>query len=156
MWPLSILSARPGKENGAARKLLHWGRLPHRNSKGTAFRLFLYIRVFSCVMNTRHGAGGGTRTRTPSLAMDFEFSHPRRIYRPQGEVRGTCHPPQSLAIQHFSAFQGVKPLLLLAFQRLTIWRAQKARWRDIGGTSTQNLVASNIKKVRTSAACICC
>ena len=35
-------------------KPLHRGRSPHRNSKGTAFRLFLYIRVFSCVMNTRH------------------------------------------------------------------------------------------------------
>ena len=52
---MSILSARPGKENGAARKPLHRGTPPHRNSKGTAFRLFLYIRVFSCVMNTRHG-----------------------------------------------------------------------------------------------------
>ncbi len=27
---------------------------PYRNSKGTAFRLFLYIRVFICVMNTRY------------------------------------------------------------------------------------------------------
>ena len=35
-------------------KPLHRGRQPHRNSKGTAFRLFLYIRMFSCVMNTRH------------------------------------------------------------------------------------------------------
>ena len=35
-------------------KPLHRGRQPHRNSKGTAFRLSLYIRVFSCVMNTRH------------------------------------------------------------------------------------------------------
>ena len=53
-------------------KPLHRGRQPHRNSKGTAFQLFLYIREFSCVMNTRHGAGGGTRTHTPSLATDFE------------------------------------------------------------------------------------
>ncbi|MDE7171678.1 MAG: hypothetical protein K2O11_07370 [Oscillospiraceae bacterium] len=30
-------------------------------------------------------------------ALDFEFSHARRIYRPQGEVRGTCCPLQSLA-----------------------------------------------------------
>ena len=44
-------------------KPLHRGRQPHRNSKGTAFRLFLYIRVFSCVMNTRHGPSGETQTR---------------------------------------------------------------------------------------------
>ena len=69
VWPLSIWSARPDKRNGVAEAAppgqtvlafgsVGAGRAPHRNSKGTAFRLFLYIRVFSCVMNTRHGASG--------------------------------------------------------------------------------------------------
>ena len=84
MWRLSILLARPGKENGAARKPLHRGRPPHRNSKGTAFRLFLYIRVFSCVMNTRHGAGDRTRTGTLSPAVDFESTTSTNSITPAG------------------------------------------------------------------------
>ncbi len=43
---IEYLVGKAGKEKGAARKPLQ------RNSKGTVFRLFLYIRVFSCVMNT--------------------------------------------------------------------------------------------------------
>ena len=73
MWRLSILLARPGKENGAARKPLHRGRPPRRNSKGTAFRLFLYIRMFSCVMNTRHGRSDTTRTCDPFIPNEVRY-----------------------------------------------------------------------------------
>ena len=59
---MSIWWARPVKRKGATMRPLHRGRLPHRNSKGTAFRLFLYIGVFSCVMNTRYGPSGENRT----------------------------------------------------------------------------------------------
>ena len=56
---MDFMSAREGRIKEMEQpKPLHRGRPPHRNSKGTAFRLFLYIRVFSCVMNTRHGASG--------------------------------------------------------------------------------------------------
>ena len=81
---MSILSVRPGKGKGAARKPLHRGRLSHRNSKGTVFRLFLYIGVFSCVMNTRHGAGDRTRTGTLSPAVDFESTTSTNSITPAG------------------------------------------------------------------------
>ena len=45
---------------------------PDNEKRSSPFELLLYVGMFSCVMNIQTGAGGRTRTGTPSLAVDFE------------------------------------------------------------------------------------
>lgn len=56
----------------------------------------VFLQLFKCYKNTRHGAGGGTRTHTPLRITDFESVSSANSDIPPYLVSGMGVEPMSL------------------------------------------------------------
>ena len=75
----------------------------------------VFLQPFKCCKNTRHGAGGRTRTGTPSLAVDFESTTSTNSITPaRWNIFYTMYPENSRKIskKHLRFLHGQRQFLM--------------------------------------------